>query len=924
MAETPDFIPDAQMPQAQPTSQTDQGIKTPGSTPDFIPENEFQSDEERYGSTGQQAITALEGAGRGLLSAPVSNVIEQGLGVSPQSILARQKTNPISSGLGEAAGLVGGIATDTGAASLLSEIGEGAKGIAGLSEAAEGASLTHKIGSSAVQQAAEMAVLTGSDEVGKMLLNDPDTSAESAIINTGLGAVLGGATGAAVTGVVSPLWKATAGPKVEQLLNTVAKRWNGESIIKPPDEIINDLKTLGIHDTTTPLQAADLSESPTANEWSKNLIRSENPKYLAERQALKENVANSVVEPLGSSIEDMRAYDEADGGKSVKDAINGQIKETFEPLWEAMDKRKAEASTLSTSDNDKLKLMDQLREKGVTSYAPNSPHSDIFYKAGERQLDFGSLADYDKYDTELRNDATKAFRAGDNESGLAYKQVRDMIRDFKDKIIMNSAAESEGIPNASKEAAAWIAERKALNQKYAEAEGIREQLSDHFNIRSNNSRDFMRQLDQNMTPEQVFKKFGIKNNTEGAEFLQKNFPEAFNEVIKNERRSLLKPAINAAKDDMPIDVNKLNKIIEKTKAGKDTYLNTILPPEFIQRAEAGARVLEQMTNPKDSGTPAGIWNMVKHLGTSAMGAIGMMSGHGIGSSLLLGELATRLGKEAPEAAKLAMLRFAASSEPISAPGLKAAIDFIDQTYKGQNMLSRAVKNTLKPGAMVIAAHNMPAQADRDKLDKAMAKAEKSPQQFAQSQSGDLGHYLPPHQQSVTQASTRAMQYLQGLKPKPQMQGPLDKSIPPSQADITRYKNAQDIALNPMLVLNKIKNGTLQVNDMHDLQGMYPGLYKQISQQLSNEMTSIHGENGDHIPYKQRMSLSLFLGQPLDSTMTPNSIQAAQGTMQPAQQPQPQGKQKKPSNEAAKSLKKGANAYKTTSQAAEGDRSSRES
>jgi hypothetical protein len=73
--------------------------------------------------------------------------------------------------------------------------------------------------------------------------------------------------------------------------------------------------------------------------------------------------------------------------------------------------------------------------------------------------------------------------------------------------------------------------------------------------------------------------------------------------------------------------------------------------------------------------------------------------------------------------------------------------------------------------------------------------------------------------------------------------------------------------------------------------------------------------GKSIPYKTRIGLSMFMAQPLDSTMTPGAILSAQP--QPAPPPQPQGKEK------GSSLAKLPKSYQTPGQAAESDRSDRQ-
>jgi hypothetical protein len=887
-----------------------------------IPDDAVQLDSDKYGTISEQIKAGLEGAARGV-AGPLATAYENKLmGVPAADILGRQKANPWTSGIGEAAGLGAGMLTGTGEAALMSKAAEaGVEGLGLVSKAGEAMGLGHKIGSAAVQQAIEMGILSGSDETSKLILQDPNTTSESAIANTGIGALTGAAFGAA-TGLISPLWSATAGPTVDKFLSGMTKRVNGESAIAVPSMVAKDLETLGIQPTA--VQQASLSDNPTLAQWTKDLTRGENPQAIAEREAFKQNVANSIVEPLNTSLDDIRVYDNDEAGRNIADKINSQIKDTFEPLWERMDKRNEEAALISTPDDSKLKMMDRLRERGVMDYAPNSPQTKLFYDAGERILDFRTLADFDKYDTELRNEASKAFGAKDNEGGFAYKNIRDMLKDYKNSVISSSGKELEnlGIEGAGKSAEELIAERNTLNKQYAIAESVREQLGDHFNIKSSNSRQFMKALSENMTPEQVLKKFSIKNNMEGANFLQQNFREAFKEVVLNERRALLKSAVNSSKDEMPINVNRLASILEKTRKGNDSYLKTILPEDFINRAEAGSRVLESITTPKDTGTPAGVWGMIRHLGSSALGAVGWLMGHNPLAFAFAGEAAGLVGKEGAEATKLGLIRFLGSKEPISAPGFKAMVSYFNKVQKGQDVLENAVKNVLKPGAMVLAANAIPTLTDREKLDKNLSKIQNQPDVYANNQNTELGHYLPEHQQAMTASQTRITNYLQSLKPKTNLQGVLDTKYT-TKADQQRYIQAQNIALNPNIVLDKIKKGTLKTTDMQDLNAMYPGLYGQMTQKLTSEMNKIVSENGT-IPYKIRTSLSLFLAAPLDSTMQPASIQAAQMALMPQQPPQPQasGKSNKVTNKGGEALAKGAKAYRTPGQAAEDDRTDR--
>jgi hypothetical protein len=112
----------------------------------------------------------------------------------------------------------------------------------------------------------------------------------------------------------------------------------------------------------------------------------------------------------------------------------------------------------------------------------------------------------------------------------------------------------------------------------------------------------------------------------------------------------------------------------------------------------------------------------------------------------------------------------------------------------------------------------------------------------------------------------------------------------------------------------VKQGTLQLSDLQDLKAMYPEGYNIMAQKLSNEIANATS-NENMIPYHARLSVSLFLGQPLDSTMNPSAIVAAQPVPKP---PQEQGPVKG-SGKSTKSLGKSNDQYKTANQAAESDR-----
>ncbi len=85
-----------------------------------------------------------------------------------------------------------------------------------------------------------------------------------------------------------------------------------------------------------------------------------------------------------------------------------------------------------------------------------------------------------------------------------------------------------------------------------------------------------------------------------------------------------------------------------------------------------------------------------------------------------------------------------------------------------------------------------------------------------------------------------------------------------------------------MILDKIKDGTVTSADLQAVGTVYPALYNSLKSKLTDEMiNAVHNEQA--IPYKTKVAMSMFLAQPLDSTMKPTSIMAAQPKDQQNQQ-----------------------------------------
>lgn len=206
---------------------------------------------------------------------------------------------------------------------------------------------------------------------------------------------------------------------------------------------------------------------------------------------------------------------------------------------------------------------------------------------------------------------------------------------------------------------------------------------------------------------------------------------------------------------------------------------------------------------------------------------------------------------------------------LSGPGFASAINMAEQAVKGRLLVEKAA-NSVFGSAFGLSA---PDKDLRDKLDKRIRDLQNNPQGTIDVLNNNLDHYMPGHAMSLGQTVGQAIQYLNTVKPNVEKQSPLDSVPTPTPEAKTKYNQALSIAENPLTVMNNIKQGTLTSQHIAHLASMYPALYDQMKSALMDSMTD-HLSKQESIPYKTRLGISLFMGQPLDSSMKPASIQAS--------------------------------------------------
>jgi len=321
----------------------------------------------------------------------------------------------------------------------------------------------------------------------------------------------------------------------------------------------------------------------------------------------------------------------------------------------------------------------------------------------------------------------------------------------------------------------------------------------------------------------------------------------------------------------------LGNFIEKSEAFRNT-VNDVYS-KIGQESPIPTSSLAYTKSTLDELTPgARLADTMIKKGLSKLGgeAIGTGVGAGVGHAFGAGWIGALIGEHAlaPFFSSIlpGMIKPFLEKEA-SASGLKAASDLGLAAVKGASALSRASKNIFKAGEEVLPSRLIPTEKDRSKLNKTLDAYQENPDKMFDI-GGPTGHYLPGHASALGQLAGSSMNTLLSMKPKPSKAAPLDQKPVVSKAEQEKYDRALDIAQQPLMVLEHIKNGTLQPQDVQVFNSIYPALHQKLISKLTEDLTN-HLAKDREIPYQTRMGLSLFMGQALDSTLTPQGIMAAQ-------------------------------------------------
>lgn len=144
----------------------------------------------------------------------------------------------------------------------------------------------------------------------------------------------------------------------------------------------------------------------------------------------------------------------------------------------------------------------------------------------------------------------------------------------------------------------------------------------------------------------------------------------------------------------------------------------------------------------------------------------------------------------------------------------------------------------------------------------------------------LSEIAPELSAGIGETVARGVSFLSTKLPPKDRMAPLDPVPIPNQSQISQFNRYASIVDNPMKVLSHIQQGTLLPQDMEALGAVYPTLYNEMRGMITGKMMDyLSQKDNPPLPTPVRINLSMFLGEPLDSSMIPQNIMSSQMALQ---------------------------------------------
>jgi hypothetical protein len=858
----------------------------------FIPDSQFVADEDKYGGLSGELKSAGLGAARSA-SFGLSDeaIVRLGL-MTPESLKAYKETNPTATTLGEIGGAAGAmLAPEVGVLGALSapvravsKVGGAvtkaalpvAEGVVGRFASAEARPLVNKVlsqaGAMSAGSAIEGAVYGLGQSVSEHALGDPDLTGEKVLANIGTGAITGGVLGGLFGGVKGGL---QAKKMISEVDKAGIEAGNWESIANASDlpepekeSFIKGLRDLKgnadeIKSAAESIGAPILPGNISANknvQRGQDLLLNGPPTYSGlKTQQLAQQGFEKSQQALESTLGDAVDLTKASVGDTLKGLVSKTVEDQNAPISALYDELKNSYQVLPVSEKSIADVAKGIRTIEDVPFSPQAKA--IAEGAAERVEALKTVDDIKRLKTiinqELGIGATPIQKR-------ITSVISDKLASLEEGSIVDFAEKEVGNVADKEKILSLLEKRKEANSQYKVFRSKIDKLGELIGRKKiHGPQDFLDAL-EDITPEKIADKLGNKNNSKFLDWFSKEMPEGM-AAFAQYQKGLVR---DAAMKDGEFSVRKAITAIEKMPK---EYKAKIFSPEELKKIADVKTYIQSFPsnfNPSNTSNASAFRHFFENGITGIPGAgVENMRDLAI-SNFINSSISKDIGGVTKFVEGLATLeRNAVKTSKAIASG--SAEIFSDNKELTPVRAYLAISHKDNHDDLKGKLHSL--NADPEKLIDHIDKNTRS-----------LSEIAPRTSQSIQSTMIRATTFLKDKLPQGGTQKPLSPPYAPSDAELAKWHRYFNAVEKPTNALREVASGTLNPETMETLAAVYPKLLADMQRSVTEKMINAV-QKGKSIAYRTKLSLSMFLGADLVSSLEPTNMLSNQNVVSTATQ-----------------------------------------
>lgn len=905
-----------------------------------------QQKQQKYGEgLGNELKAGALGAGETATFGLSNLALTKSGMMSPEDIKETEERNPMSHLAGEAGGVAGAVFLGpesalgkaaieggglAGAAvkglSAADLIGAGAASVAKkvLPNAfVESSPILAKAAIGAAKGAMEGAVYTTGGIVNDYALGDPDLNAEKIASAYGYGALFGGALGSLAEAgkgsyekwfpkegdaFVSELDKGRVLSPEESFDMAVNSPLLSEQekndIFKGMKDIKGNSKEIeaAADRIGAPVLESQISASKAVQNMDSYLMNTSESTIAQQRKQVLQSGYEAVQNAVNGAVGQVQHMSAAEIGDAVKQSLTSKIQEEYKPINALYDTIKQSTDHIEVSENAKRIISANIAKVEGYKYNGSTAKALGDFVLGNME-NIKTVDDAKAIATQLwKHPAamTDKYTAGIIAEKLQNLQESSIIRTAE------KMANETGDQGVKESILGLLDQREAANKSYKTLREKMGELGETLGKKKiRGTADFLNFL-EDLTPEKLANKLFSKNDSEFVEWFAKHFPQESKSVLDYHKSQLLSGLVQDGKVNALAFIKKFEKLSPEMRSN-------MFGKEGIQKIMDSKTWLDSLPkNINPSGTAHAL-ELGSQYGSLFGAAAKIAEGAGVGAAAggIPGAILGAVGGAAysqrahlRDYALRAIIRDAVKSG--SGEVTRGLVDKLVAVEGVINRTNHAVRYgtasvfnySTKAIPRIAGSTLMLSQMSSDDKDRKFKNIQKKLQDSTSDPSAyidnlhnatsHIGDIAPNIAGSLSMSMARSAEFLKSKMPSTQKQSALSSPPKPSDAELSKFFRYVQVAENPFIAFQQIKEGTLSGETMETLSACSPLLLKEMQQSIMTKITD-GGSRIKEMPYKTKIMLSLFLNSDLvDSLANQNMMLNQQSFALSDQKSAPQG------------------------------------